>query len=122
MLTAVVIDHNPSRAEETCAVLEFLGHASRVRAAADAESLAAADLVILAPPEKGDGLLDTFRHIREKDPHLPILALSDSGRERPWDEEIERGCIARLCVPLRLAAVQDALQQVHVYRENRHLE
>ena len=122
MLSAVVIDHNPSRAEETCAMLEFLGHAFCVQAGVDPESLAAADLVILAPPEKGDGMLDTFRHIRKQDPHLPIVALSHAGRAGPWDEEIERGCIVRLRVPLRLAAVQEALQQVHVYRENRHLE
>ncbi len=122
MLTAVVIDHNSTRAEETCAVLEFLGHAPRVQAGPDPESLAEADVVILAPPETGDGWLETFRHIREQDPHLPIVALGDSQDTTPWDEEIDRGCIARLGVPLRLAAVQAALQQVHVYRENRHLE
>ncbi len=122
MLTAVVIDRNASRAEETCAVLEFLGHMPSVQADAHPESLAGADVVILGPPEKGDGLLDTFRHIREQDPHLPIVAISDSEEGGPWEEEIDRGCIARLGVPLRLAAVQEALQQVHVYRENRHLE
>ena len=41
MLTAVVIDHNASRAEETCALLEFLGHTPSVQAASDPESLAA---------------------------------------------------------------------------------
>jgi sigma-54 specific flagellar transcriptional regulator A len=122
MPIAVVIDHNPSRAEETCAALELLGHTPCVQTTADAESLAGAEVVILAPPEKGDGLLDTFRYIREQDPHLPIVAMNDGARASPWDEEIDRGCIARIRVPLQLAAVREALQQVKVYRKNRHLE
>ncbi len=122
MLSALVIDNNQARAEETCAVLEFLGHTSKVQMETDADALAGADVVILAPPESENGLLDTFRHIREQDPHLPIVAINGSGASRPWDEELDRGCIARLNMPLRLASVQEALQQVHVYRENRHLE
>ncbi len=122
MLSAVIIDHNPGRAEETSAVLEFLGHTPSVMADADPESLAQADVVILAPPETGNGLLDTFRHIREHDPHLPIVAMSHAEGSKPWDDEIDQGCIARLSFPLRMASVQEALQQVHVYRQNRHLE
>jgi sigma-54 specific flagellar transcriptional regulator A len=122
MLSAVVIDHDPCRAEQTCALLESLGHASSIISGVEPVSLAAADLVILAPDEKGDGLLSTLRHIRKEDPHLPILALIDSGLTKPWDEEVERGCLARLRVPLQRAEIQEALRQVHLYRENRRSE
>lgn len=122
MLTALVIDNDPIRAEGTGAVLELLGHSPRLRAGADPESLAGADVVFLAPPQSNNGLLETFRHIREHDPHLPIVALSGPGPANPWDEEIDRGCIARVPMPLLPVSVQHALQQVQVYRQNRHLE
>ncbi len=122
MLSALVIDNDQTRAEDTCAVLAVLGHAPCLWTSKDPDSLAAADVVFLAPPQSDNGLLETFRHIRDQDPHLPIVVISGSGPANAWDDEIDRGCIARLPVPLLPASVQHALQQVQIYRENRHLE
>ena len=126
MFSALVIDNDPERAGNTRTVLEFLGHASQLRAVADGihavDQLEGIDVVVLAPVEADNGLLETFRAIKSGQPHLPVIAMMAEGTLNPWDQEIDAGSVAWIPLPLRHSGLQDALQLVQVYRENRHLD
>jgi sigma-54 specific flagellar transcriptional regulator A len=125
MFSALIIDNDPERAENTRTVLEFLGHAPQVHAPASgayaADQLDGVDVIVLAPVAADNGLLETFRAIKSGQPHLPVIAMMAEGTVNAWDQEIDAGSVSWIPVPLRHSALQDALQLVKVYRENRHL-
>ena len=65
-------------------------------------------------------LLSIFREIKSIDSYLPIILLNDSKKRTRFNQELDIGSIASVDLPLRHKQLDAALQQVQVYRENRH--
>ena len=121
-LRVLVIDTDRQRCESLRVVLEFMecrvlfagqGDWSEVLAGGGVE------LVLLGMCEDGESMLGVYRSLKEADVHLPIVVVG-GGEGEVW-RELEVGAVARVGLPVRHAELQHALQQVSIYRENRHL-
>jgi sigma-54 specific flagellar transcriptional regulator A len=124
MLKILILDPDRSRAESLKANLDFLEYESDVVTAAElvaqmAEG-SAVDAVMIGPCTERNGLLDLFRSLRERDPHLPLIRLAAEDESAP-PSDLESGSIARVSLPPRFADVHAALQQASMYRDGRHL-
>lgn len=125
MQTSLVLDLDSVRADSLKVVLEFLEFEPRI-SPSPANALHCLeegefDVLILGPGSAETDLLDFFREVKQRHPHLPVIALVDPDDEAELDAEIEEGSMARVALPVRHAELQHALQQVIIYRENRHL-
>ena len=126
MQTALIIDPDAQRAGQLKIVLDFLEYQTTV--VTDPRHWQESfpeprshDVVLLAPCSEDDALLDAFRELKEMDSHIPVIALrGNDSEEDPWPE-LEAGSIASVTLPVRHHELQHALQQVLIYRENRHL-
>ncbi|MEM6998527.1 MAG: sigma-54 dependent transcriptional regulator [Pseudomonadota bacterium] len=65
-------------------------------------------------------LLNVFREIKSIDSYLPIILLHDQKQRARFNQELDIGSIASVDLPLRYKQLDSVLQQVQVYRENRH--
>ncbi len=77
-------------------------------------------LVLLGSCGTKKDLQNVFREIRVADAHVPIIQLIDLDNKPGFLQEVESGCIARLELPLTYAPLDTALQQVSIYRQQRH--
>ncbi|MGH6636204.1 MAG: sigma-54 dependent transcriptional regulator [Gammaproteobacteria bacterium] len=64
--------------------------------------------------------LDVFRRIKAKDPHVPVVLLSDKSRLQRVNLELEVGTLAQIEMPLRYHEISTTLQKLEAYHQSRH--
>ena len=123
----LVIEENPQVRKHLHDIMSFMGYASIIDAApGECERYCSAEyqisLVLLGTcGEEGD-LQSVFRDIRSADAHVPVIQVVDPDNKPRFSQELESGCIARLDLPLRYTKLELALQQVSMYRRQRHVD
>ena len=67
----------------------------------------------------GSALERVFDTIREQHPHMPIVLLQAPQTSEQISQKVSNGVTGRVSLPLRQPDLQDALQKVAIYLENR---
>lgn len=127
-LKILIVDPDRPRSRALQSNLEFLEHEAAVAATVSAAPEqagegASVDVMIIAPCTEGDEVFEVFRQVRASVPHLPIIRMSEDEDVdgAPVHPELDKGCVACMPLPAHNTGVQNALQQVIAYLENRHL-
>jgi sigma-54 specific flagellar transcriptional regulator A len=68
----------------------------------------------------GKTQLDVMRKVKAVDPYLPILLMVEAPGQTKPSGEIETGILATVDLPVRHKQMVKVLQQVEIYRHNRH--
>ena len=124
MSTALVIDPDPERGEHLRRILEFLEfEASLIVDPGDWQSALEGrhgiEVVLLAPCNGDDGLLEAYRGIKDYDGRLPIIYLRDPHTDSAAGREIDADTIATISLPVRQPDLQYALQQALIHGDDR---
>jgi sigma-54 specific flagellar transcriptional regulator A len=124
MSTALIIDPIAERGGDLRRILEFLEYeAVLIVEPSDWESAFSAgprvEVVLLAPCNGDDGLLEAFQAIRARDARLPIIYLRDPAGDSAAGREIDAETIATIALPVRHADLQFALQQALLHGDER---
>ena len=126
MLKILIVDPDHHRAQALQANLQFLEYDAVVSPTAgaaqqEAGEASGVDVLIIAPCSEGDAVFEAFQRIRAGTPHLPIIRMSDDQQNTRVHPALDQGCVACMPLPAQNTEVQNALQQVNAYLENRHL-
>ena len=121
----LVIEENPKHNKHIIEIMSFMGypHILQYSDAECAEHFSdenKINLVLLGSCGNKKELQNVFREIRAADAHVPIIQIIDLDNKPAFLQELESGCIARLDLPLKYGALDTALQQVSIYRQQRH--
>ncbi len=125
----LVVDDEPSIREILTQVLDYEGHTVSV-ASSGGEALTrlrsgGLDLVLLDVKMQGIDGLDTLTHIRQLDPHLPVVMISGHATIATAVQAVKQGAFDFLEKPLDsdrlLVTVTRALEHGHLAGENRRL-
>ena len=124
MPTALIIDPIAERGGDLRRILEFLEYeAALIVDPGDWESAFSAgprvEVVLLAPCNGDDGLLEAFQAIRARDARLPVIYLRDPAGDSAAGREIDAETIATIALPVRHADLQFALQQALLHGDER---
>ena len=125
-LHILLIDDDRPRLKEAEVVLRFLEHWPRpAQVDTDWESLltqeAGLHLAMIGSCGGGEKLTYVFNTIRNRHPHLPVVLVSDPAARLDIAQDVSNGVTGQVMLPLRQHDLQDALQKVCIYLENRHL-
>ncbi len=126
MLKILIVDSDAQRAQSLQNNLKFLEYdatqsPSVEQAELQVEDKSSVDVMIIGPCNEGDDIFKTFQQVRIKDPHLPIIRMSEDLDDTSVHSSLSTGCVACLPIPAHNTEVQAALQQVVAYLENRNL-
>ena len=122
----LVIERDEHRHQEIKAGLEFMGYG--VRSAKSCLELATilaeaarpeVEAVLLGACDTPRGQGELLRQLRAHDAALPVVLLTESGREIPLARDVAGVAFSRLEYPVRYQPLADALQGAHLYRESR---
>ncbi len=121
----LVVEENPKVRKHISDIMDFMGFESIIPAKVEGCAERFNDgnkisLVLLSGCGSSRELQSIFRDIRIADAHVPIIQIVDSQNMPRFSQELETGCIARLELPLRYNRFEHALQQVNIYRQQRH--
>ena len=126
MSKVLVIDSDATRCEALKTILEFveLKPVSVCDPNRWREALAGStcfDLVMLGSCGDERRQRDLLRLLNGQESNLPVIALRPEGPESGLARETRSESVASVSYPLRNHELQHALQQVEIFRENRHL-
>jgi sigma-54 specific flagellar transcriptional regulator A len=124
MSTALVIDPNAERGENLRRILDFLEYEATLLIDPGAWNTVIGEdrgieVVLLAPCNGEDGLLEAYRAIKAHSPALPIVYLRDPRSDSAAGREIDADTIATISLPVRQPDLQYALQQALIRGEHR---
>ncbi|MFQ5660108.1 MAG: sigma-54 dependent transcriptional regulator [Gammaproteobacteria bacterium] len=123
----LIIDIASKMRRHYTTIMEFMGYAPVLSADAGSDQSFFEKqhniwLAILGNCGLGKETLSVFRGIKAIDTHVPIIRIVDPDNRPRFSQELETGCIAQLELPLRYRNLERAMQQVHMYRAQRHQE
>ncbi|MFT7461457.1 MAG: sigma-54 specific flagellar transcriptional regulator A [Planctomycetota bacterium] len=121
----LVIEENPKVYENIYDIMAFMSYQSIIKADiedcvkhfADEKKIT---LVLLGSCGTDKDVVSIFRDIRIADSHIPVIQIIDSENKSRFSQEMETGCIAKFNLPLRHIQIELALEQVNLYRQQRH--
>jgi len=121
----LVIEEQSTIRKHIIDIMEFMGYESINLAGAEGYADHFQDnnkisLVLLSSCGSSKALQHVFREIRIADAHVPIIQIIDPDNAPRFSQELETGCITKLQLPLRYTSLEHALQQVNMYRQQRH--
>ena len=126
MPTILIVDTDSERTSALQMIVEYLEY--RAIAVTDFDlwqerfdEADGVDVVLLGPTDTEPALQRVFREIKEKDEHLPVVAMTRPGAEDSLDQDIENGTVSKVQLPVKHTELQNALQRARMYRESRHL-
>ena len=126
MPTILIVDTDSERTSALQMIVEYLEY--RAIAVTDCDlwqerfdEADGVDVVLLGPTDTEPALQRVFREIKEKDEHLPVVAMTRPGAEDSLDQDIENGTVSKVQLPVKHTELQNALQRARMYRESRHL-
>ncbi len=123
----LIIETDDILCQQIRQLMEFMGygpiHTSR---GADLESRIEAylplGLVLLGHCDSRERMLETFRLIKSRDSHTPVLRLIGPEDAQPPNFELDSGVLASVSLPLRYEQLSAALEKVKLYQEGRSLD
>jgi len=125
MRRILIIDADEKRRADISNILDFLEY--EIALASDCsvwrteEGLGGqVDIIMLGPCETDQQVLDNYQAIREVDPFLPVVLVTEPDSRLGSNKDLITGVVAQVQLPLRQQAFQHALQQVNICLENRH--
>jgi len=126
MLRALIIVNDPATSATLATVLEFLefepvvSDPSEWRAELDGQP----DLgFAIVGPCGDESMRRAFSDLKAREPHLPVIALRDpAGAKAPAPAAFASDAVASIDLPVRNSELQQALQQVEIYRANRNVD
>ncbi len=123
--SVLIIDRDEATRKQMADVLNFMdfdkvydSEAKSLQEALDKES--EIDVVLLGECESEKQLTEAFRAIKKHDTHVPVIKIHRADVKPVFIQEIENGCIGSLELPLKNTQLSKLLQQVEIYRVNRH--
>ncbi|MDX1519176.1 MAG: hypothetical protein R3318_03570, partial [Gammaproteobacteria bacterium] len=121
----LIIEDDTRVRKQMAEVIEFMGYSPVILADSKhwKENLEKNDglyMVVLGQCGSGKILIDTFRGIKSVDCYLPIIRAVDPQLKSKFNQELDNGCIGTVDVPLRLNSVSKVLEQVRLYKQDRH--
>ena len=125
-LRALLLDDDGDRLREATVVLRFMEHQPipclvREDWQPRLTGERGPHLVMLGGCSGGSTLDGIFETIRRLHPHLPVILIHDPQAIFDVSQEVSNGVTGQVTLPLRHVDLQDALQKVCIYLENRHL-
>lgn len=121
----LIIEENAKDMKHICDIMGFMGFDSIL----SSPPLECSDcfgkdhkinLVLLGNCGSSKDLQNVFREVRVADAHVPVIQVIDLNNKPRFSQELETGCIAKLELPLRYHQLEHALEQVSIYRQQRH--
>jgi len=121
----LIIDEDTRVKKQMAEVIEFMGYEPVLLADSNnwKERLETNDslyMVMLGDCGSSKTLIDIFRGIKSIDSYLPVILATGSREKAKFNQELDNGCIGSVEVPLRLSAVSRVLEQVKLYKQDRH--
>ena len=121
----LVVEEDPTVCDHINDIMGFMGFESIIHA--DLEDCVKhfrsknnITLVLLGSCGANREVQSVFRDIRIEDAHVPVIQIINLDNKPRFSQELETGCIAKLDLPLRYNRLEHALQQVNMYRQQRH--
>ena len=123
--TILVVDADNERTTTLRLIIEYLEYRAIVVTDCDTwkarfEQADGVDVVLLGPTDNDPALQQVFREIREKDQHLPIVAMVRPGTEHSLEKDIDNGVVSKVVLPIKHTQLHNALQRARMYSESRH--
>ena len=123
---ALIFDADRERGESTQAVLEFLEYETELvcsleRIQAVQVDIEKFDVALLVVDQQEHFASEAFRALKAASEHFPIVAMTDPDTASDVLGRISAGSIATVALTLRNPQLQHAMQQVQIYRDNRHM-
>jgi sigma-54 dependent transcriptional regulator, flagellar regulatory protein len=121
----LVIEEKPKDRKHIIDIMGFMGYVSIISTEVEACAEQFNDennisLVLLGSCGSSKEVQSIYRDIRIADAHVPVIQIVDPQHMPRFSQELETGCIAKLELPLRHNRLEHALQQVDMYRQQRH--
>ncbi len=79
-------------------------------------------LVLMGHCESPEKMIETFRLIKSRDSHTPVLRLNSPDNAQAPNFELDSGVLASVTLPLRYERLSAALEKVKLYQESRSLD
>jgi len=123
---ALVLDDNAQRAEITRTILEFLEYRPELVSGATAlarlgERIGKFDFAVLTVGPDSGFAEEALSVVKANSEHFPIVVVAADAVDAKRLEALQPATSGLVNFPLRLPQFQHALQQVQLYRDNRHL-
>jgi sigma-54 specific flagellar transcriptional regulator A len=124
MKRVLVVDPDEARRHHLQDILEFLEYEveaspTLAEGAAELSGEGKVDAVVVGPTGGERQYLEVFRGVKAADSFMPVLLVTPP-EMADLGKELADGILARVSLPLRQQALQNALQQIDVYLENRY--
>jgi len=126
MLRALIIVDDPEIGSTLATVLEFLEY-QPVRSdpagwRARLDDLPGFGFAIIGPCCGDESMGQAFCDLKAHDPHLPVIALRDPGKDDRAAATTAADAVASVNLPVRHSELQQALQKMEIYRANRNVD
>ncbi len=126
MKRILIIEADEQRRRDIKTIVDYLEYETLLAEDAKVEAggpdpLAGAEIVLIGPCGADKEVLEHFRAVKARDAFLPIVLCTAPERSQEIHKDIKEGTVAQVMLPLRCQTFQHALQQAHIYLENRHM-
>ena len=126
MLRALIIVQDPAIGSTLATVLEFLEFQPVASDPsgwpAELDSHADFGFAIIGPCDD-ESMRRAFGELKDREPHLPVIVLRDQSSEKaPAAAAFASDAVASIDLPVRNSELQQALEQVEIYRANRNVD